>query len=88
MLGNSIFDETVIYRNNGTIFIPAVSIPLYASDIEVIDITDDGKWVLVVELIGKIDLIEFNEEKDAVTVYDFSYNHSNKTEAGAISDDH
>ena len=60
VLGNSIFHETVIYRNNGTIFIPMASLAVHNSEVEIVDITDDGRWVLVVELVGEIYFINIH----------------------------
>ena len=59
MVGDSSINRTSILLNNGTYFKPAVLSAAKESQIELVDITDDGKWILVVELNGKVTLVNY-----------------------------
>ena len=88
VIGDSDTNATSIFLNNGTYFQPRSSIPALESAVELVDITDDGKWILVVELNGRIRLINYQKETNTKAVHDLPFSPTNKTEAGAISDDH
>ena len=88
VIGNSHTNVTSIFLNNGTYFKLRSNIAAIDSAVELVDITDDGKWILVVESNGQIRLINYQKETNTKTVYTLLFNSVDKTEAGAISDDH
>ena len=88
VIGNSDTNATYIFRNKATFFEPRTRIRAFESEVKLVDITDDGKWILVVELNGLIHLINYSREDNVVALYKLPGTVGNQTEAGAISDDY
>ena len=87
MIGNSDTNATYIFRNKATFFEPRIRIRAFESEVKLVDITDDGNWILAVELNGLIHLINYHRENNTVVLFKLPFNLGNQTEAGAISDD-
>ena len=68
VIGNSNTNATYIFRNNASFFMPTTRIPAFAPEVKLVDITDDGKWILVVELSGLIRLVNYTREINVVVL--------------------
>ena len=59
------------------------------SQITSIDITDDGKWILVVEIDGDFHLMKYNKEDVSLDeFYIFTISSVESSQTATISDDH
>ena len=60
MTGNFYFNTSSIYLNQDNIFEYQFSSAQLDAPVQNVDITDDGKWMLLVESDGKFHLVQYN----------------------------
>ena len=89
LVKENFMNHTIIYHNINNMFVFQGYIDETDSQITSIDITDDGKWILVVEIDGDFHLMKYNKEDVSLDeFYIFTISSVESSQTATISDDH